>query len=55
MTLERSNSWAPVVNTHPQLKEWGVGSPTKIDLDARIKDRGMYHATKRMKLPRPIR
>ena len=39
-----------VVNTHPQLKEWGVISPTKIDLDARIKDRGMYHATKRMKL-----
>ena len=39
-----------VVNAHPELKDWGVGSPSKIDLDARIKDRGMYHATKRMKL-----
>ncbi len=39
-----------VINTHPELKEWGVGSPTKIDLDARVKTRGMYHATKRMKL-----
>jgi len=39
-----------VVNTHPELKEWGVGSPAKIDLDARIKARGMYHATDRMKL-----
>jgi hypothetical protein len=39
-----------VINTHPELKEWGVGSPAKIDLDARIKDRGMYNATKRMKL-----
>jgi hypothetical protein len=39
-----------VVNTRPELKEWGVGSPAKIDLDARIKARGMYHATERMKL-----
>ncbi len=39
-----------VVNAHPELKQWGVGSPAKIDLDARIEQRGMYHATKRMKL-----
>ena len=39
-----------VVKAHPELKEWGVGSPAKIDLDSRIKARGMYNATKRMKL-----
>ena len=39
-----------VVNTHPELKTWGVGSPARIDLDARVKARGMYHATGRMKL-----
>ena len=39
-----------VVNTHPELKTWGVGSPAKVDLDARIKQRDMYHATERMKL-----
>src|SRR5436190_12707033 len=39
-----------VVNAHPELKEWGVGSPAKIDLESRITARGMYNATKRMKL-----
>jgi hypothetical protein len=39
-----------VVNTRPELKTWGVGSPAKVDLDALIKSRGMYHATDRMKL-----
>ncbi|HEX7930014.1 MAG TPA: hypothetical protein VF470_03800, partial [Sphingomicrobium sp.] len=39
-----------VVNTHPELKEWGVGSPAKVDLDPLIKKRDMYHATERMKL-----
>ena len=39
-----------VVKTHPELKTWGVGSPAKVDLDARITGRGMYNATKRMKL-----
>jgi hypothetical protein len=39
-----------LVNTRPELKQWGVGSPAKIDLDARIKKRGMYHATDRMRL-----
>ena len=39
-----------MVNTHPELKLWGVGSPAKIDLDARIEKRDMYRATPRMKL-----
>lgn len=39
-----------VVKTHSQLKEWGVGSPAKIDLDGRTRKRGMYHATGRMRL-----
>ena len=39
-----------VINAHPELKQWGVGSPARIDLDARINQRGMYNATKRMKL-----
>ncbi len=39
-----------VVNTHPELKEWGVGSPASIDLDSRITRRDRYHATSRMKL-----
>ena len=39
-----------VVNTHPELKTWGVGSPAKVDLDSKITARGMYHATNRMKL-----
>jgi hypothetical protein len=39
-----------VVNAHPELKTWGVGSPAKIDLDALVTARGMYDATQRMKL-----
>ena len=39
-----------VVKTHPELKEWGVGSPAKIDLDSLITQRGMYHPGGRMKL-----
>jgi len=39
-----------VVNAHPELKTWGVGSPAKIDLDALVTARGMYHPTQRMKL-----
>ena len=39
-----------VVKTHPELKEWGVGSPAKVDLDSLVKKRSMYNATKRMKL-----
>lgn len=39
-----------VVEAHPELKTWGVGSPAKINLDALITGRGMYQATQRMKL-----
>ncbi|HET9336306.1 MAG TPA: hypothetical protein VFO12_07865, partial [Sphingomicrobium sp.] len=39
-----------VVNTHPELKQWGAGSPAKIDLEPLITERGMYNATGRMKL-----
>lgn len=39
-----------VVKTHPELKEWGVGSPAKVDLDGRTHRRGMYDAAARMKL-----
>jgi len=39
-----------VVKARPELKDWGVGSPAKVDLDSKIKARSMYHATDRMKL-----
>jgi len=39
-----------VVNSHPELKQWGVGSPAKVDLDRLVTARGMYDATGRMKL-----
>jgi len=39
-----------VIKAHPELKEWGVGSPAKIDLDPLITGRGMYHPGARMKL-----
>jgi hypothetical protein len=39
-----------VVNTHPVLKTWGVGSPAKVPLDELVTERGHYNATKRMKL-----
>jgi hypothetical protein len=39
-----------VVKAHPELKDWGVGTPAKVDIDGRIHRRGMYHATGRMKL-----
>ena len=39
-----------VIKTHPELKEWGVGSPAKVDLEPLILKRDMYNATKRMKL-----
>ena len=39
-----------VVNTHPVLKTWGVGSPARVNLDELITERGKYNATKRMKL-----
>jgi len=39
-----------VVNEHPELKQWGVGSPAKIDLDSMITARSKYNSTRRMKL-----
>ena len=39
-----------VLNTHPVLKTWGVGSPAKVPLDELVTERGKYNATRRMKL-----
>ena len=39
-----------VVNTHPILKSWGVGSPARVPLDALVTERGKYKPTGRMKL-----
>jgi hypothetical protein len=33
-----------VINTHPELKNWGAGSPAKVPLDELITSRGMYRA-----------
>jgi hypothetical protein len=38
-----------VVNAHPELKQWGVGSPAKVPLDQLITDRGTYDPFKRMR------
>jgi hypothetical protein len=38
-----------VVNRHPELKQWGIGSPAKVPLDELITERGMYHPTRRMR------
>jgi hypothetical protein len=38
-----------VVNAHPELKNWGVGSPAKIPLDQLITDRGTYEPLQRMR------
>ena len=39
-----------VVNQRPELKSWGVGSPSKIDLDPLIVARSKYVASRRLKL-----
>jgi hypothetical protein len=39
-----------VVSKHPELKEWGVGSPAKVPLDELVTERGKYRPSKRMKL-----
>ncbi|HXG82192.1 MAG TPA: hypothetical protein VNJ05_10370, partial [Sphingomicrobium sp.] len=39
-----------VVNNRPELKQWGVGSPAKIDLDAMITARSKYNSGRRIKL-----
>jgi hypothetical protein len=38
-----------VVKAHPELKQWGVGSPAKIPLDELVTERGFYHPTGRMR------
>ena len=39
-----------LVNARPELKQWGVGSPAKIDLDPLITARSKYNSARRMKL-----
>jgi len=39
-----------VLNTHPELKQWGVGSPAKIPLDELVTQRGKYRPRERLKL-----
>ena len=39
-----------VINAHPELKSWGVGSPAKIPLDQMITARGTYHPFERMRI-----
>ena len=39
-----------LIKAHPELKQWGVGSPARIDLDTLVTERGKYRPTKRMKL-----
>ena len=38
-----------VVNAHPELKEWGVGSPAKVPLEELITERGTYDPLQRMR------
>jgi hypothetical protein len=38
-----------VVNARPELKQWGVGSPAKVPLDALITQRGTYDPFQRMR------
>jgi hypothetical protein len=38
-----------VVNAHPELKQWGVGSPAKVPLDQLITARSTYDPFKRMR------
>ncbi|HEX5236996.1 MAG TPA: hypothetical protein VFW39_00840 [Sphingomicrobium sp.] len=38
-----------VVNAHPELKTWGVGSPAKVPLDQIITGRGTYEPFQRMR------
>ena len=39
-----------VVNEHPELKQWAVGAPAKVDLDPLITARSKYNSSRRMKL-----
>jgi hypothetical protein len=39
-----------LVNERPELKQWGVGSPAKIDLDPLITARSKYNSSRQLKL-----
>lgn len=39
-----------VVRAHPELQQWGVGSPARVDLDSLVTERGRYDSGKRMRL-----
>ena len=39
-----------VINEHPELKDWAVGSPAKIDLDPLITARSKYNSSRKLKL-----
>jgi len=38
-----------VVKAHPELKQWGIGSPAKVPLDDLVTARGFYNPTQRMR------
>ncbi len=38
-----------VINAHPELKQWGVGSPAKVPLETLITQRGTYDPFQRMR------
>jgi hypothetical protein len=38
-----------VINEHPELKDWGVGSPAKVPLERLVTDRGHYSAGRERK------
>ncbi|MBA3510385.1 MAG: hypothetical protein H0T81_00565 [Sphingomonas sp.] len=40
---------AKVIAAHPQLKQWGVGSPARVPLDQLVTERGKYRPGKRMR------
>jgi hypothetical protein len=39
-----------VITKHPELKQWGVGSPARVPLDELITSRGKYNPSRRMAL-----
>ncbi|WP_118857745.1 TolB family protein [Sphingomonas mesophila] len=39
-----------VIRAHPELKQWGVGSPARVKLDELVTERGKYHPKQRMRL-----
>jgi len=39
-----------VIKAHPELKQWGIGSPAKVPLDELVTARGFYNPTQRMRV-----